>query len=544
MGAAPAAPEEPPTPESDFLRTLGLAGKAVFKGVSSLPLGYADVTDLPKALASKLFDQPYRSPSQRVHEAINARTDSPRTAGERLTEDAIAGTAGALTGGPATALTAASGLAGGVGGGLAREAGGGPVSQVATAILASLVPGGAARVGRTVGNMADAAFIPGGGERAAVRATANIVPNKDAVAEALMKAKPGQTAGQAAAGTGNAEMAALEKIARENAPSAFQKVDDAQQAARAAAVGSIAKTPAELTAAKVARGAQAEADYGAANKIISKPDEELSKLLDRPSMEKALARASDIAKENGDEIVLSSGKNLHYMKMAMDDLIKNPERFGIGATEARAIGDTQRKFVSWIESQNAPYAAARSNFREASKPINQMVAGAELEKALTSGTGKERAGPFTNAVENATRIPELQRKSGAQRFGSLEDVIDPAQMAKVKNVAEEFKTDAKVQELAVAGTQKVNKLYKGELDQISLPQLLSRPAMVANALIRRLEGYGSKRTTDQLSRLMQPENVKRYGELVKRHGKDDARKMIIEAIIAGSKGGIAQQGGQ
>lgn len=571
--SAPEPEEKPPATEpTDWLREAALGGKALFKGVASLPMAFADFQDLPKSVASKITGQPYQAPSERLGAAIDQYTYSPRDQNERLASDTIEGVSGGIVGGPGkVGLNMLAGGAGGLAAGAAREGGGGPIAQIVAAILASAGVGGATRAGKIGAEIVDAAVVPGGGKRSAVRATANIVSDREAVADALMRAKKGQTAAQAAAGTGDAELAAIERIARENAPTRFQAVDDAQQASRAARIGDIAKTPEALSAAKAARESQAKVAYGESSKVVSKADSEFADLLSRPSMSRVMKRADELASEQGKQLKVGvnkpeevipglivdesgealsktvipatsekwSGESLHYMKMAMDDLIKNPERFGIGAKEAQAIGDTQRQFIKWIEKNNPAYALARTGYRDASKPINKMVVGASLEKALTSGTGKERATTFTNAVENAQRIPELQNRSGANRFGSITDVLDDAEMAKVRGVADEFRTDARVDELMRAGSPKVAKLYKGELEKVTLPQMLTRPVMIASAILRRAQGYGSQRTTDALSDYMSPETVREFGRALKDYSKDDIRKLIVEAIMAGSAGGIA-----
>lgn len=618
--AAPsAAPEPAPAPKAaepaDWGREAALAGKAAFQGVASLPLGFADFQDLPRALASRVMGQPYQAPSERFNAALDNVTYSPKNRGERLTSDAIAGTTGAFVGGPARVMTGLAGGAGGLAAGGAREAGGGPMSQIIAALIASAGVGGATKVGKTLSEIVDSSLIPGGGKRAAVRATANIVGDKDAIAEALLRAKNGQTAAQAAAPTGSAEFAALEKIARENAPSKFQAVDDAQQASRAGRIREIAKTPEELAAAKAARGAEAERLYGeikdrkvdprseaqiAASRVkaaedrtaavrdsdfvpvpgmprvpgrhnpaVARPaaeeaelkqavdlmrnsfgleDKSLASLLDRPSMRDAIAAAQKSAREKGGYFPTKDGQrftveNLQRMKQELDDMIKNPAISGVKATEAGEINATRGAFVDWLSSAVPEWRAARATFKEASKPINKMVVGAELEKALTGGTGKERALAFTNSVENATRIPELQRKSGTQRFGSIGEVLDEADMAKVKSVADEFRTDARVDELMSAGSPKVGSLYRGEMEKVSLPQMLTRPVMIMNALLRRAQGYGAQRTTDALSDYMSPENVSKFGEALRDYSKDDIRKLMIEAIMAGGKGGIAAERG-
>lgn len=509
---------KPAAPEESFGDKALRVGRGMAQGVADQAIGLWQLRENLDP-AKRIFDPKGVSHANEFVREQNKDYEQSRGASSGTFDPSRL--AGGVVG-PLSIFTAGGGATAGAVGRIAQGAAGGffggvsnPVTDgdydstkagqaVVGTVLGAVLPGAwelAKGGGRLIRNIIEPSLGKAGAERSAGRlANEAAGSRKEDVIAALAAAKARETAGQASVPAGSAEFAALTEIAAKNKPSEFVKRAGEQQSARASAIGIIAGTPEELAKAKVARGAQAQADYGAANAIVAKPDADLIKLFDRPSIEKAFSRATELARESGDTVDLASGKNLHYMKMAMDDLIKNPERFGIGATEAKAIGDTQRKFISWIEGQNPSYATARSNFREASKPINQMVAGAELEKALTSGTGKERVGAFTNAVDNATRIPELQRKSGAQRFGSLDEVLTPEQMATVQGVKGELVRDVEFADLAKAGMPKALNLV-GQMDKTGAPNMLDRTMMIVNAIANRAAGRGSKKTMDALSDL-------------------------------------------
>ncbi len=408
------------------------------------------------------------------------------------------------------------------------------------ALLGGVLPGaweGAKAGGRLIRNVVQPNLGKSGAVRSAGRLGRELAGDKtDDVIEALARSHGNETAGQATVGTGSAEFAALSDIAGSYKPTPRDALLDAQQAARADKIKAIAQTPEDLAAAKAARKSQAATNYSASGAVKMAPDEELASLLERPSMQSALKRAESLAKEAGEPFDLTSGQNMHYMKMAMDDLQSNPERFGIGATEVKAIGDTQRRFIDWIERNNEAYGKARSDFREASKPINQMVAGAELEKALTSGAGKERATAFTNKVRDITSIPELQRKTGANRFGSIEDVLTAKQMGDVKGVARELSRDVELEKKVASGMRKATSVV-GDFGQPHPMSVLDRGVMIANAIVRRASGHGSKKTMDALAELnLQPGGLAE----AMRNAKPYERSQIIDALMRMQAAGIGQ----
>jgi hypothetical protein len=253
-----------------------------------------------------------------------------------------------------------------------------------------------------------------------------------------------------------------------------------QEAARAGAIGNIAEPyGTSLEAAIKARGQEAAQKYGAAAKLnVPANDPAFQALMDRPSMMKAASRASELAKEAGETFDPTSVKSLHYMKMAMDDLLKNPERFSIGATEAGAIGKTQKDFVKWIGEQVPAYDDARTAFQQASRPINRMQVGQQLGDVLrTPLDTSERAGMFAKAVEEAPRT--IKKATGQAMFDKLEDVLQPRESESVRKVSSElarqdaFKRGARLTSLSGA------EAIPGKVG-LPLPNLLSRPAMIAN----------------------------------------------------------------
>ena len=333
------------------------------------------------------------------------------------------------------------------------------------------------------------------------------------------------TAAEAAAPVGATRFSAMGASAAKTAPSPFYERAEAQKAAQLAAVQQVGKTPAELKAAEAARGATAKSLYGISDKAMVAADDAFTSLLDRPSMDKVLARASDLAAEKGQsfqigqnrpaQVVPSSivdeagrplgqtvipgevaqypGSSLHAMKMAFDDLIKNPERFGIGAAEVGAIKGTRAQFLNWVEDKAPAYKTARETFAAQSKPINQMEVGQFLEGKLKPALGEEtarlRASGFATALENAPGT--IKRATGESRFQTLSEVLTPEQIKIVEDVRADLARarQAEAQAAAARGAgPDVNLMGTEVMGSVRAPNFINNVTTVANDLLRRMQG--------------------------------------------------------
>lgn len=321
--------------------------------------------------------------------------------------------------------------------------------------------------------------------------------------------------------------------------SAFKVRGADQRNARAALIQQGAGSADDLTTAIANRGANAKQNYGAAAKQLLESDDILGSLMQRPSMDKVIARAADLAKEKNrpfkfgkdvpEQIIPSKilGANgapametvipkqsakypvesLHYMKMAMDDLIANPERFGIGAAEARAIGDTQRQFVGWLGNKSKPYDIARQAFRTESIPVNNMEIMQEMAKRLSDQSGKETPGMFLRSIDD--RTPEaasklIKKTTGFARYDKLSDALTPKNMDAVKAVEADLKRTLQAEQNA-AGTNISNPMGLAQKSEGNLPNLLSRPAMVTNWVMKKLgEGADEKIVKMAAERYLNP----------------------------------------
>lgn len=332
------------------------------------------------------------------------------------------------------------------------------------------------------------------------------------------------TAAQAASPVGATKFASMGAQAEKILPTEYLARAGENEAARLASLRTVGGTPESLAAAKTAREAAAKPFYNAADKMLATSDADFTRLLDRPSMDKVMSRARQLADEENASFQIGqnrpaqdipskilnaqgqpmgvlnvpaeyakySGRSLHFMKLAFDDLIKNPERFGIGATEARAIGKTRGEFLKWTETQIPPYKTARTTFAEKSTPINQMEVGQFLEGKLTSAldteTGPQRANVFGAAVKEAPATIK-SATSGANRFQQLTDLMEPHQIKVIEDIRKDLAREAETKLQAnKAGTSEPRIKQLASNVALPSPNLLSRVVTVANEIRKRLSG--------------------------------------------------------
>ena len=337
------------------------------------------------------------------------------------------------------------------------------------------------------------------------------------------------TAAQAAAPVGATRFSAMGASAAKTSSTPYFERAQKQKAAQLAAVQTVGKTPAELKAAEAARSSTAKELYGIADEALVPADKTFTGLLDRPSMDKVLARASNLAAEKDipfqigqnrpaqsipssildaegkpmgvtnipGEVAKYPGSSLHMMKVAFDDLIKNPERFGIGAAEAQAIGKTRGEFLKWAEAKAPDYKTARETFSAQSKPINQMQVGQYLEgklKPALETTGGEtpaalKAATFANAMEQAPQT--IKKSTGMTRFDELSQVLTPDQVKTLENVRADL-ARAKLTEAQAAAARgagpDVNLMGTETLGNVRAPNFINTVTTVANDILRRLQG--------------------------------------------------------
>lgn len=376
---------------------------------------------------------------------------------------------------------------------------GGTVKQGVGALLKNLGVGAAA--GGTVGALTDDDPAAGGGRGAVIGALANqalppaaraavgtgrwlkelVMPSPaklayqaagdeaPAVINAMMSTQaqtPGSrlNAAQAAADARSPEFSALQRIVDAKNPKPSDTLTVAQRTARKDAIQSVGGTKADLASAEGVRAAVGKKNYPASFGIPIRSDKTLVKMSQNPFFQKALPEARDLAKANGVKLDADGNPSpegltefLHYVKLTLDKHLGRTMDTALGATEKHAVGTLQDDLVKWIGSKNKAYETARAAHEAASKPINRMELGQELEASLIGPLGQERPGPFAGAVRKAGEDVDV---TGRPRI----NVLEPGQRKVVESMISDLGRERTWKELASQGRASA-------LERIGAPQI-------------------------------------------------------------------------
>lgn len=177
-------------------------------------------------------------------------------------------------------------------------------------------------------------------------------------------------------------------------------------------------------------------------------------LLQRPSMQRAINEARNLARERGMVIddPAGSAAGLMYVDRALSDQIGDAVRSG-NNNLAGALRGTQEELRTLLDQVAPSYGQARQTYAQMSRPINQMAIGEQLRNTalpplddLSQGAlSRVNANAYANALRNADRTAA---QATGLRSATMANVLDPRQMATVQNIGEDMARYASAQELA------------------------------------------------------------------------------------------------
>lgn len=537
----------PPTLGEDLMGGAAAAAKGAIKGVTALPGMVADVPfqvanmlgaeqQLPSRAQSAMLEQVLGDTSnyRTVENFANAGTGAlmPAAMAARAAQGASGLTAAALRSFAAAPGTQMLSGVTGEGARQAAEAGGaGALGQTAAA-LAGGVSGamGTQLAGDALGKVGKVLYHAGvephsAAGREAIKGRAYLDAAGDRahpIAQALRDYEPVvpgsiAPAGEAAAGAGSAEFSAMQRSADGVLPSEYVARGKTRDAARLDAVRSVGQSPEALAEAKALRARNAEANYGAVENDLV--DADLGALEGTPAMQDALhAARTSAAQRRGyfpEEGEPYNVRNLQRTKKALDDSIsasQNSAAAGrVPTLSPGELTDAKRELVGKLETASPGWKAARDQFAEESVPINQMEVGRFLESKLTNALDDEapqRAAGYANALRDAPRTIK-SAVTGSPRFKELVDVLKPEQVRVVESVRDDLASMAEQQRLATAGSRSgknVMQAFTNSIDATGhsgqLPNLLSRPAMAFNFIMRRLKGQMDEKLAREIAKEM------------------------------------------
>lgn len=182
---------------------------------------------------------------------------------------------------------------------------------------------------------------------------------------------------------------------------------------------------------------------------------QITQLAKRPSFQKAMDKAGDLAAEQGLKLDPENATQVaHFAKLALDDQISAAVRAG-NHVEAKAILGTRDKLLALMENDrfSPAYKVARETYRDLSRPINQMEVGQQLVDTLRPALGQFGADTRVNAASYAKAVRDADataKKATGFSGARLENIMEPEQLATINNVAKELGNAARAQELGMA----------------------------------------------------------------------------------------------
>lgn len=298
-------------------------------------------------------------------------------------------------------------------------------------------------------------------------------------------------------------IAALERAAAQANPEAYTRRGMEQASARLQALRGIAGDDATMAAAKAAREVATKDAYQAATGASYAIDGELADLLKRPVMQKAMARAKDMAENQGRPFQLMpnipkdpllaaggiqrqamgangvvTGQGLQDLKMAIDAMLVDPAA-GIAGKEGDVVKGLRGKLIDWMEQRNPDFKAARTQYADLSKPIDQMKVGQLLmNKAAPAlsdygALGKETGATFATALRNADQT--VKSATGFKgNTGGLDGLMTPQQMAVLNGIGRDLARKANAQDLGRGvGADTFQKIAMSNIaEQSGMPRMM------------------------------------------------------------------------
>lgn len=311
------------------------------------------------------------------------------------------------------------------------------------------------------------------------------VPTRQIVGEFVPGSIP--TVGQAA---GNPGVAALERATMATTPEATNAVTavmQRQNAARVDSLRNLAGTDGARMFATEMRDGTAAQMYGAARQAGVDPaalspqaQANIASFAQRVP-ESVMNRARQLAQMGGEPMTNdTSVQGLHWIKMALDDMIGSAKRSG-DTVLARQATQLQQDLLSGLDAMSPAYQAARGAYREMSRPINQMEVAQEIVNRSVS--------PLTERLQPAAYARALSDRTAAAATGmpgaTLEGTMTPAQMNALNSVLLDLRrAEAATTAGRGVGSDTVQKLaYSNILDEAGVPTFLREmraPQIVGN----------------------------------------------------------------
>jgi hypothetical protein len=431
------------------------------------------------------------------------------------------------------------------------------------AVAGGVVPG-AITAAKTAKSFVEP-FYQGGREQILGRAlntaaggeSATAIKNLQSAGELVPGSMP--TVGEAA---NVPSLAAMQRASIATTPTATNQLSARQLSQNEARVNALRGLSPDRVSAVASREAATNALYDTAKKGTVQLTEDLSALMNRPSMKSAMTRAQSLAKEAGEDLNFvkelpasagllvdasgkpltqtaakagsMSGKAAHYLKMALDDMSNASPATGISGNELRAIQGTKADYLAALEKQLPEYGQARTTYANMSKPVTQADILAEVEKKATNMRGDITPAAFSRATSDKVAQAVTGRPT-ATMAGSM----SPDQMKTIQAIqADLLRSDfANTAGRGVGSNTVQNLAYGNMMNQAGIPSSIRNfgPAGVVGNVAQRFGQIAYKdanqRLTEELAETML--NPQRAAQLMQAGQISPQTAQIVNALRRG-----------
>lgn len=314
-------------------------------------------------------------------------------------------------------------------------------------------------------------FYEGGRQKIAGRVIQRFANDPSAIASAQGSRSITGALPTLAEETGDAGLARLQDALRSVDPQISNRIGQRladNNASRVTSLQSLAGDSTQRAAAEAARDVASRDLYQQATKAMYTVDDDLGALMQRPAIKQAMERAKTLAENQGRKVTFDvtpsnafsgvgipdnsskqiNGQALQDLKMAMDEMLTDPAS-GFTGKAGDTIKTLRGQLMGWMEEANPAFKAARTAYRDASKPLNAMDIGEEVARRATSNTSDLAGNPRMQANSLLGMLRDeaglIERATGRKGVGqSLSDVLTPDQLNLLRTVASEADRTAAV----------------------------------------------------------------------------------------------------
>lgn len=316
---------------------------------------------------------------------------------------------------------------------------------------------------------------------------------------------------QAASAAGSTRWSAMGKAVDQRMSTETDRLHATQSQAQLDHLRHIGHTPEIYDAHGRARAAQSKRDYGASDPVMSTIDRSLINIIDRDHIRdvvdtaKKLASAKGYTFSTGNQL---SGRDIHFMKLAFDDMAKKDVAATGGAKSAvhDAIVAARGDFLKWVAqpSKNPLYDVGRKNYAANSRVMDRMLFGQHLQQILVKPlsetyTAEMRANQFAQAlrdpVNGVIKNHAVKRATGNEYAIRADELMTPDEMKALERIRDDLGRAEYVKGLAgKAASQHGNNLNTAASDWL-LPNLIHQQGK-ASFLTRTLDERIAKQVSN------------------------------------------------